>query len=341
VTAGQYLDTLGLWEAVAGAPEQLLASLAEAEQTGCALAVPSHPLQQVIVCGVGSSGTVGRAVAAYADLHGRVPVSAVTGPQLPTFVGPSSVVVAVSQGGTEEETLEATETASARGAAVVVVTPDGALSDLADSFGLPRLRLPGGAPGRTAVGSAVAVVLVALAALDLVDDAAPSLRAAAGSLQRRRDLWLGAASPAADLARRIGRTIPLVYGAAGLPAVAARHWKTQCNENVKTPAFWGVLPDAAHDEVSGWGQHGDITRQVLTLIALRHRGEHPLVARRFELVLEAMDEVMADVLLVWAEGDDDLGCFLDLALLGDFVSLYLAGREGIDPGPVAAEPPGG
>jgi glucose/mannose-6-phosphate isomerase len=79
----------------------------------------------------------------------------------------------------------------------------------------------------------------------------------------------------------------------------------------------------------------------LTLIPLRHQGEHPLVARRFELVLAAMDEVMAAVLPVWAEGADDLGRFLDLALLGDFVSLYLAGREGIDPGPVAAEPWGG
>lgn len=342
MTAGQYLDTLGVWEAVAGAPERLLESLKEAALAGAELVAPSHRVNQVIVLGVGSSGTVGRVVAAYGDQHGRVPTSAVSGPQLPAFVGPGTVVVAVSHRGDSEETLEATRAARDRGAAVIVVTGGGALSGLAHLSGLPRLMLPeGGAPGRTAVASAVATVLAALSALELVDNAAPSLRAAAGSLQRRRDLWLGSASPADDLARRIGRTIPLVYGEAGLPAVAARHWKAQFNENVKTPAFCGSLPDVAHDEVSGWGQHGDITRQVLTLIPLRHQGEHPLVARRFELVLAAMDEVMAAVLPVWAEGADDLGRFLDLALLGDFVSLYLAGREGIDPGPVAAEPWGG
>ena len=33
------------------------------------------------------------------------------------------------------------------------------------------------------------------------------------------------------------------------------------------------------------------------------------------------------------EGDDDLCRFFDLALLGELVSLHLAAREGVDPGP--------
>ena len=147
---------------------------------------------------------------------------------------------------------------------------------------------------------------------------------------------MAAPSPAEEVARRIGRTIPLVYGSTGVTAVAARRWKTQINENAKTPAFFAVLPDLSHNEVAGWGQHGDVTRQVLTLVTLRHDGEHPHVARRFDLVVEATDEVMANVIPVWAEGDDDLARFFDLAFFGDLVSLHMAGREGIDPGPVPA-----
>jgi glucose/mannose-6-phosphate isomerase len=138
------------------------------------------------------------------------------------------------------------------------------------------------------------------------------------------------------VARRIGRTIPLVYGSTGLTAVAARRWKSQVNENAKTPAFSAVQPELSHNEVAGWGQHGDVTRQVFSLVTLRHAGEHPQVARRFALVVDATDEVMANVIPVWAEGHDDLSRFFDLALFGDFVSLHLAGREGIDPGPVPA-----
>jgi glucose/mannose-6-phosphate isomerase len=75
---------------------------------------------------------------------------------------------------------------------------------------------------------------------------------------------------------------------------------------------------------------------VLSLVTLRHAGEHPQVARRFALVIDATDEVMAQVIPIWAEGADDLGRFFDLALFGDLVSLHMAGREGTDPGPVPA-----
>ena len=50
----------------------------------------------------------------------------------------------------------------------------------------------------------------------------------------------------------------------------------------------------------------------------------------------ATDEVMADVFEVQGEGDDDLARFFDLALVGSLVSLHLAAREGVDPGPAPA-----
>jgi glucose/mannose-6-phosphate isomerase len=37
---------------------------------------------------------------------------------------------------------------------------------------------------------------------------------------------------------------------------------------------------------------------------------------------------------VRAAGEGDLAQLLDLALIGDFVSLHLAGNVGIDPGPI-------
>ena len=43
---------------------------------------------------------------------------------------------------------------------------------------------------------------------------------------------------------------------------------------------------------------------------------------------------MADVIEVRAQGEGDLAQLLDLALIGDFVSLYLAAAEDVDPGPI-------
>ena len=113
-----------------------------------------------------------------------------------------------------------------------------------------------------------------------------------------------------------------------------RRWKAQVNENAKAPAFAGTIPELCHNEIAGWGQHGDMTRQVFTLVELRHDEEHPQELRRFELVRDLMAEVVHDVVEVRAVGEGPLAQLFDLTLVGDFVSLHLAAQEGIDPGPV-------
>ena len=119
--------------------------------------------------------------------------------------------------------------------------------------------------------------LLTLSRLGIIPDAAAALAGVGTSLSRRRDALVGPGGPAEEVARLIGRTIPLIYGSEGLTAVAARRWKTQINENAKTPAFFAVQPELSHNEVAGWGQNGDVTRQVLSLVTLRHAGEHPQV----------------------------------------------------------------
>jgi hypothetical protein len=74
----------------------------------------------------------------------------------------------------------------------------------------------------------------------------------------------------------------------------------------------------------------------MSLVLLRHAGEAPRTAGQFDAVRAATDEVMADVFDVQGDGDDELSRFFDLALVGALVSLHLAAREGVDPGPVPA-----
>jgi glucose/mannose-6-phosphate isomerase len=337
VTHPQYLDTLNVWDATVGLPEQLRAAAVSAgtvlEDTALA---QRADIRSVVVVGMGNSATAAEAVAAYGAGRSPVPISVGNGYEVPAFVGPHTLVFALSASGSTEETVAAASAVQARGAHLVVVSGPGSLAALAGASDLPRFEIPAGPAPRTALGALMVPVLLTLARAGILPDAAASLARVGATLGRRRDALVIPGGPADEVARVIGRTIPLVYGSEGVSAVAARRWKTQINENAKTPAFFAVQPELSHNEVAGWGQHGDVTRQVISLITLRHAGEHPQVARRFDLVLEATDEVMAHVIPVWAEGDDDLGRFFDLALFGDLVSLHMAGREGIDPGPVPA-----
>ncbi|MHB1533242.1 MAG: SIS domain-containing protein [Acidimicrobiales bacterium] len=329
------LDTVGMFDLAEALPEQVEAALADAR--GLEGLPDLEDVEAVVILGMGGSGIAGDVVAAVASPVLPVPVMVVKSYECPAFVGDATLVFAISASGDTEETLQAASDAAVAGAKMVVVTGGGELAHLATSWGAPLVMVPPDIPQpRAALGAMALPPLVALEDIGLYKGGTYWMDAAVDQLKRRRDQLAvaGDTSVAADVARRIGRTIPVIHGGGALGAVAAQRWKTQINENAKAPAWWSVQPELCHNEVCGWGQHGDVTRQVLSAVALRHDSEHPQVGRRFALVGELLAEVVAEVIEVNAEGDGDLAQLLDLFLFGDFVSLWMAVEAGVDPGPV-------
>jgi glucose/mannose-6-phosphate isomerase len=322
-----------MFEVTASLPEQV------ATAVGAARGLDGLPerayVEHVVVLGMGGSGIAGDVMVAVAGPFVPVPIVVVKSYDLPDFVGRGSLVYAISFSGNTEETVEAAGEAVNAGASLVAVTSGGELGRLAEEWGAPVVPVPDTIPQpRAALGAMAIPPLVVLEDIGLFPGASQWVALAVDQLKKRRDRLVLPGSMAEELARRIGRTIPLVHGAQALGAAAALRWKAQVNENAKSPAFWAVYPELCHNEIAGWGQHGDVTRQVITLVNLRHDAEHPQVVRRFDFVAEVLREVVADIVEVRAEGEGDLAQLLDLVLVGDFVSLHLAAREGVDPGPV-------
>jgi glucose/mannose-6-phosphate isomerase len=338
-----------MWQAVVSLPEDIESALAAGVPGG--LPGPDA-IRGVLVHSVDEGGIAGALTAAVAAEESRVPVLTATTFRLPACVRPGWLAVAVSWSGDDEETLAVAETADDAGAAVVAFTGGGSLARLAGERGWPVAPQvpapfwaggagggagPGAGPGPRARLAALAVPpLLVLERLGLVQGVAPRLAAAAAHAAQRRGVLAAPGGPAAELARRIGRTMPVVHGPDGIAGVAAQRWKAAFNLNTKSPALAASLPDVCHDEIAGWGLGGDVTRQVLTLVLLRHDAEDPRLSRRFAMVDELMSEVVANVLEVRTEASDDLARFFELSLVGDLVSLLRAGQEGVDPGPVPA-----
>jgi glucose/mannose-6-phosphate isomerase len=323
-----------MWEATVGLPEQFAAGVSAASS------VPGLPsadgLTNIVALGMGGSGIGNDILAAIAGPSCPLPIVVGKDYELPGFVGPGSLVFAASFSGNTEETVSAASSAVTRGARLVAVTGGGALAALASSVEAPVIGLPVLPEPRAAIGAMAAAPLVVLSRMGLVGGV--DVDAAVRQLSVRRDAMvaapLGSDVVASEIARRIGRTIPLVYGGGAIGRAAAMRWKCQVNENPKSPAFYAAHPELCHNEVTGWGQGGDVTRQILTLVDLRHDFEHPQVSRRFDLVDEIMDEVVAGVVVVRAAGEGPLAQLMDLVLIGDFVALALAAQEGVDPGPI-------
>ncbi len=332
MAAEPVLDSVGMFDLAAGLPEQVAAA---AEQGAELEQLPDHDaIEHVVILGMGGSGIAGDVVRAVAAPFMPVPLTVVRGYEAPHFVSDATLCFAVSSSGNTEETVEAAQSAAAAGARMVVLSSGGELADLAAQWDAPHVELPPIPMPRAGIGAVSIPPLLVLERVGLFPGASEYVSEAVDQLRRRRDALVASGSDAERLAEEIGRTIPIAYGGDTLGEVAAYRFKCQVNENAKVPAYSGTLPEMCHNEICGWGQHGDVTRQIMTVVRFRHDFEHPQVARRFELTHEILDEVVHAIVDVRAMGDGMLAQLFDLVIQGDFVSLHLAAQAGVDPGPI-------
>ena len=121
------LDTLGdVGRSRSGLADQLDAAWAAVPDPIGGL--PSaDDIDQVVLVGMGGSGIAGDVVAALAGPTSPVPVVTLKDSVLPGFVGPRTLVVALSFSGSTAETLAGATAALERGAPLVAVSAGGAL----------------------------------------------------------------------------------------------------------------------------------------------------------------------------------------------------------------------
>ncbi|HXY92253.1 MAG TPA: bifunctional phosphoglucose/phosphomannose isomerase [Acidimicrobiia bacterium] len=335
------VDSLNIGDTLYAVPEELAAAHERAGRIDRVRLPAAADFDHVVVCGMGGSGVVGDILRAVGTASVPVPLIVLKHYRTPAFVGPRTLAFAVSYSGDTEETLEMARGAFSAGAHVVTVSRGGALAQFASERNLlhvgcpPDLSMP-----RLALGPLLAPLVVILFRMGLLPEGHATLLKAQEQLKRRRDQCNpnveAPRNPARELARRIDRTIPIIYGGGGFGAAAAMRWKSSINENAKAPAFWNAYPELDHNEVSGWGQHGDVTRQVFTLVELHQGLEHPQLERQMAATRELIDEALHQIIVVEAEGEGRLAQLLDIIYLGDWTSYYLALDNDVDPGPIDA-----
>lgn len=291
----------------------------------------SDGVEQVVVAGMGGSGICGDVVRALAEDRLDVPVTVHKGYGLPRFVGPRTLVVAISYSGATEETRAALDEAANRRAQRFVVTSGAKLAGRCAALRTPHVVVPGGLAPRHALGYLLVPVLVALG----LDDGL----AEAVEVQRRvvKELGRGVATAdngAKQLALRLsGGAVPLLWGGHGIGSVAAYRLRCQLAENAKHPAIHAELPELNHNDVCVWQELGPL-HAGSGLVTLRDPvGEPEPVARRFALTAELVDEHLAWRDELTAAGESALARLASLLLQADLVSVYTALALDRDPSP--------
>lgn len=293
--------------------------------------------RNIVVAGLGGSaigGDVARSV-----LGGILPVPLIVNRdyRLPGFVDSKSAVIACSYSGNTEETLSAYQEARRVDAALICVTSGGRLAETAAADGCPVITIPGGLPPRAAFGYCTLAILAAIQGLGFVSDLGPSIeetcRLMASLVKRYSPDVPEVENAAKRIASSLHRKVIAIYGSNRLLDSAAARWRGQIEENAKNLASHHVLPEMNHNELVGWLKPERGLRG-FGVVFLRDKGDHPQVQRRFELTREVIEPRAGAVNEVWSEGDSLLARVFSVIYLGDFVSLYLAYLNKVDPTPV-------
>jgi glucose/mannose-6-phosphate isomerase len=323
---GQLNDVLGL-------PDHLRDGLWRVESANLE---PHDTAGGLVVAGMGGSAIGGAlARAALGDRASR-PIVIARGYALPAWTTPDTTVLCVSYSGETEETLAAYDAAAALGARRIVSTTGGRLAETAREDGVPVIGLPGGFQPRAAVGYSLVVALEVAALCGAGQSLHSEIDVAAAHAEQLVAQWGPDASEEAlskRLARGLHGTVAEIVGA-GLTAPIAYRWKTQVNENANSPCFASELPEMAHNGIVGWEGAEELGR--FSAVFLDDSDLHPRVRGGIERARELVAEHAAFTETVGSVGASRVGRLVSLVLLGDLVSLYLAGLRGVDPAPVAS-----
>ncbi len=255
----------------------------------------------------------------------------------PEYISNKTLMVISSYSGNTEETLSALEAGKTAGAHIVIAAGGGKLIEIAEAEGYPYTLLPKSSQPRFAAlnGLKSLVTILEKAGLVNVENAEKTLHETAEFLKNEISNWLPEVptnkNPAKQLALEIAGTSPVIYaGPKMFPA--AYKWKISFNENAKNVAWCNEIPEFSHNEFLGWTSHP--VDKPYSVIDLRSSLEHPRVQKRFVVTERLLSGQRPAPHIVDAKGDTELEQMLYFVAFGDFVSLYTALLNGLNPTPV-------
>lgn len=254
---------------------------------------------------------------------------------LPKYVNDKTLFIANSYSGNTEETLAALTEAEDRGAQIVIVATGGKLAEIAKQKNYPYLEFPKVVQPRYAQLYALRALVTLMEALEL-NHGNPCLEAMHKAGDWLKDVvkdWTAVVPTDKNLAKKLayelaGKSVAIYAGPMLSPA--AYKWKINCNENAKNVAWWNQLPEFDHNELMGWTSHPE--DKPYGIVELRSKLEHPRVQKRFEVGEKLLSGRRPAPNVVEVQGETLLEQLVWSVAYGDFVTMYLALLNGVNPG---------
>lgn len=283
----------------------------------------NEDIRQVIITGLGGSGIGGKIVSNIVHDSARIPILINNDYSLPAFTDKHTLVIACSYSGNTEETLAAVAVAKEKGAEIACLTSGGKLEEFALNNGYNLVKVDGGNPPRTTLGSTSPRLFAILKHYRIIDDRYDkSLRHVSDFLIRHKTEIQTKAEQIADT---IYTCTPVIYADAHNEGVAIR-FRQQINENSKLLCWHHILPEMNHNELVGWASGNE----KLAVLFLRSELDPERTAYRMDLSKAIVQKYTSNITEIYAKGEDQLLKTYYLIHFVDWISWYLSERYGVD-----------
>ena len=242
----------------------------------------------------------------------------------------------ISYSGNTEETISGLDDAISNQLDWAVISSGGKLLEQAEIHDKAFIKVPKGLQPRNAFGYLTQAVMKIL---DVNEGTKymEQLEEAGGYISdlffldplepdyREKDL----VTLAYSIAQKLKKKTAIIYGGTPMTQLVASRWKTQINENSKSRAFTGDMPEVHHNEILSWNADPRGSKKYI-LIFLRDKNEHPQIAKRFDYTEEVLKDKVS-VVNIFSKEKETIKSLMELVLLGDLVSLCLAEYLNVDP----------
>jgi len=299
------------------------------------LNIDSAKIRNICFAGMGGSAIGADLIRAYSLKSCPHPVQVNRHYEVPNYINEETLFIACSFSGNTEETLTALSSALEKGAQVVGVTSGGTLKKQAIEHEFDYIQIPGGMPPRAALAYSFVPlfrIFQTLGFLDepnsVLDDTYNLLRDGVSKFTDVDD------NDALALARELNESLPIIYSDALLMEPVNLRWRGQIEENSKMLVYGNLIPEMNHNEIVGWEHIAHLAGR-LTVVMLKDQDDNSRVTKRMEIVKELVMDQALSVIEISTIGNSRLERMFSLVQLADWVSMYLALLNEIDPTPIA------
>ncbi len=286
---------------------------------------------RILIVGMGGSGVAGDVLKLILNKHTNIDVEVRKTYNLTkNHSSTRPFCLFISYSGNTEETLSAAQDAINENLEWSVISSGGELLELATKYNKNFVKVPEGLQPRAAFG------LMTKAVINFLPN-------------QNKELFINACEEAGNylnnlmeddssqvfkisenIASQIGSKTAVIYAGSELTYLVAQRWKTQINENSKSKAYVGFMPEVHHNEILSWEADQEGSKNNFILILLRG-DDHKKIDNRFEFTKELIGSKV-DILDVRnISSENIIKDLFHLVLIGDLVSVNLADLLKIDP----------